>query len=52
MPLPHYAEVTILSSPKHPPLLDSEYARARYTHIILYLETTLEAIEAVVLKLI
>jgi len=35
----------------HPPPLDNEHAQARYTHTILYPETTLEATEAVVLKL-
>ena len=50
-PPPHHAEVTILSSPMHPPLPDSEYARARYTHTILHPETTPEATEAVVSKL-
>jgi DDE superfamily endonuclease len=50
-PPPHHAEVTILSSPMHPPLPDSEYARARYTHTILHPETTPEATEAVISKL-
>jgi len=36
----------------HPPPPDNEHAQARYTHTILHPETTLEATEAVVLKLI
>ena len=42
---------TVLSSPMHSLPPDSEYTRARYTCTILYPETMLEAIEAVVLIL-